>query len=36
MVKIGQGGTLDPLAGELAKSPFRFTLFSFDCHQMVC
>ena len=27
MVKIGQGGTLDPLAGELAKSPFPF-LFS--------
>lgn len=27
MVKIGQGGTLDPLAGELAESPFPF-LFS--------
>ena len=23
MVKIGQGGTLDPLAGELAKPLFR-------------
>jgi len=24
MAKIGQGGTLDPLAGELTKLPFRF------------
>lgn len=24
MVKIGQGGTLDPLAGELVESPFPF------------
>ena len=27
MVKIGQGGTLDPLAGKLVKSPFRFLFF---------
>lgn len=29
MAKIGQGGTLDPLAGELAQSSFRF-FFSFS------
>jgi len=27
MVKIGQGGTLDPLAGEFAKSPLWFSFF---------
>lgn len=36
MVKIGQGGTLDPLAGGFAKRPCSFRFPKSHFHQMVC